>query len=107
MGEGSSDEKIASGLRRDLAVEPEVAAARADGEGDLTLRTSPSLSDDVPGRQVVARERDVDELLLVRGEEDVCEASEDRGRLVRVCGVVHVELGDLGPVDGAGVLDCE
>ena len=82
-------------LERYRALEPEVAAASADREGDLPVGLLPALSDDVPDGEVIARERESDSLALTGLDRDGVEALEDRRGLASGRGVVDVELGDL------------
>ena len=80
---------------RKLAVEPEVSAASTDIESNITNGADPGLTDDIPDRQIVARERYCHCLRLVRLEANICEALQNRWRLVCFSGMVNVKLGNL------------
>ena len=81
--------------QRNGALQPKVPTARTNRERDRAVRLGPSLTNNVPNRQVIPRKRDRRLGCLARLEDNVCEAFQDRGWFVRRCGVVHVELGDL------------
>ena len=82
-------------LERYRALEPEVPAARADGERDLAIGLPPALRDGVPDREVVSRERDRDRALRARLQERIVEPAEDRRRFARRRWMVQVQLRDL------------
>jgi hypothetical protein len=81
--------------KRNGACQPKVPATRTNRERDRAIRLSPSLTDNIPDRQVIPRKRDRCLRRLAWLELNVCETFQDRGRLLRRCRVMQVELGDL------------
>lgn len=65
------------------------------------------LRDDVPDREVVRRERDLDARRFAALELDALEPAEDLGRLAGAVGELQVQLRDLGPDKAALVRDVE
>lgn len=76
-------------------MEPEIAAAGTDREGDVACGLCPALANNIPDRKIVAREGHCHSLQLSCIEGDGVEALEDRRGLASGRGVVDVELGDL------------
>ncbi len=87
----------------DGALQLQIPAARADGDTSLALGDLPALGNDVPVREVVARELEGHRLGLSGLEEDSVEALQVVGRLVRGRGRGGVELRDLRAGLRAGV----
>ena len=83
------------------ALEPEVAAASTNREGDLPGRFPPALGDDVPDGEVVAGERERDGLGLPGLDRDRVEALEDGRGLAGGRRVVEVELRNLRREEGS------
>lgn len=81
--------------QREGAVQPKVSAACTNRERNRAIRLGPSLTDNVPDRQVVPRQCDRRLTRLAWLEFNVGETFQERGRLLCRCGVVHIQLRDL------------
>lgn len=74
---------FASCSKRNGACQPKVPATRTDGERDRAIRLRPTLTDNIPDRQVIPRKRDRGLRRLAWLEVKVCETFQNRGRFVR------------------------
>ena len=80
---------------RKLAIESEVSTTGTDVEGYLARGTDPALTDDVPNREVVAREGDSHCLGLIGLEIDIRKAFQHGRRFICFGWMVNVKLWDL------------
>ena len=82
-------------LVRDGTLQPQVSAAGTDGDSCDSSRNLPTLGDNVPCREVEARERHRHRRGLAGGEEDAVEALEVERRALGGCRRRSVQLWDL------------
>ena len=82
--------------QRKRAMKPSVPTARPYGDGNWTVRKTPSLQSRIPHADIVSRQSESDGLLFARKGLDVGETSKDGGRFSRRLRMIQVELRDLG-----------